>query len=102
MRDREERLGGTLGAKIRASLTYYRDLVGVAGCEIRLHPTTLYSSLFRYDDEVLVNTHVYGEAASASPTFHFRRLDGGGLFEHYMNSFDRVWAAAVPWQGGEV
>ncbi|MGK5520753.1 XRE family transcriptional regulator [Micromonospora sp. URMC 107] len=102
VRDREEQLGGTLGAKIRAALTYYRELAGVDGCEIRLHPTTLYNSLFRYDDEVLVNPHAYGEAASANPTFHFRRLDGGGLFEHYVNSFDRVWATAVPWQGAEV
>ncbi|MCN0153383.1 helix-turn-helix transcriptional regulator [Salinispora arenicola] len=102
IRDREEGLGGTLGAKIRASLTYYRELAGVDGCEIRLHPTTLYTSLFRYDDEILVNPHAYGEAASANPTFHFRRVDGGGLFEHYTASFDRVWATAVPWLGTEV
>jgi transcriptional regulator with XRE-family HTH domain len=101
-RDREEGLGGTLGAKIRASLTYYREIAAVDGCEIRLHPTTLYSSLFRYDDEILTNPHVFGEAASANPTFHFRRVDGGGLFDHYLNSFERVWATAMPWLGAEV
>lgn len=102
VRDREEGLGGTLAAKIRASLTYYRELAGVDGCEIRLHPTTLYASLFRYDDEMMTNPHAYGEPASANPTFHFRRVDGGGLFDHYMASFDRVWATAVPWLGTEV
>jgi hypothetical protein len=102
VRDREEGLGGTLAAKIRASMTYYRQLAATDGCEIRLHATTLYASLFRYDDEVLMNPHAYGEAASANPTFHFRHLDGGGLFEHYVSSFERIWATAMPWQGGEV
>jgi len=98
-RDREEWLGGTMPAKINASLTYYRDLVELDGCEIRLHDTTLYASLFRYDDEILVNPHAYGEPASLNPTLHLRRIDGGTVADHYINSFDRVWADAVPWAG---
>nr|WP_206067437.1 XRE family transcriptional regulator [Nonomuraea sp. FMUSA5-5] len=101
-RDREEGLGGTLAAKIRSSLTYYRSLPEVDGCELRLHSTTLYASLFRYDDDILVNPHAYGEPASANPVFHFRRLNGGTMAEHYMSSFERVWAGAVPWSGAEL
>ncbi|YCK41468.1 XRE family transcriptional regulator [Actinomadura sp. ATCC 39365] len=101
-RDREGGLGGTLPAKIRSSLTYYRTLPDLDGCEIRLHATTLYASLFRYDDDILVNPHAYGEQASANPNFHFHRLDGGTMAEHYMSSFERVWAGAVPWSGAEV
>jgi 8-oxo-dGTP pyrophosphatase MutT (NUDIX family) len=48
------------------------------GVEIRLHATTLYASLFRYD-ETLVNPHAFGEAASANPTLHLRRLDGSAV-----------------------
>ena len=102
IRDREERLGGTLAAKIRSSLTYYRPLAAMEGCELRLHSTTLYTSLFRYDDEILVNPHAYGEPASANPTFQFRKLDGGVLASHYMTSFERVWLEAAPWDGAEV
>ncbi len=102
IRDREEGLGGTLAAKIRASLTYYRSIATTEGCEVRLHGTTLYASLFRYDDEILMNPHAYGEPASANPTFHFRSLDGGGMFEHYVSSFERVWSTAMPWLGTEV
>jgi hypothetical protein len=69
---------------------------------VRLHATTLYASLFRYDDEILVNPHAYGEPASANATFHFRRLDGATVANHYMASFDRVWAEAVPWSGAEI
>jgi transcriptional regulator with XRE-family HTH domain len=99
IRDREEQIGGTLAHKIRSSLTYYRSLLGVDGCEVRLHQTTLYCSLFRYDDELLANPHVYGEAGSANPVLHLRRLDGAGLFDHYASSFDRVWETALPWTG---
>jgi len=102
VRDREEGLGGTLGAKIRASLIYYRDLADRDGCGIRLHDTTLYSSLFRYDDQLLANPHVYGEPASLNPTFHLRKLDGGSLFDHYLGSFERVWATAMAWLGTEI
>jgi hypothetical protein len=102
IRDREEGLGGTLAAKIRASLTYYRDLTDVDGCEVRWHDVTVYASIFRYDDQLLVNPHVYGEPASLNPTFHFQRIDGGSLFGHYLGSFERVWAQAKPWRGTEV
>jgi hypothetical protein len=44
---------------------------------LRVASTTLYTSLFRYDDEIMVNPHAYGEPASANPTLHLRRLDGG-------------------------
>lgn len=101
-RDQEEGLSGTLAPKIRSALTYYRSLADVNGCELRLHSTTLYASLFRYDDEIMVNPHAYGEPASANPVLHFRHLDGGQLAEHYVACFERVWATARPWYGKEV
>ncbi|MFB7448556.1 XRE family transcriptional regulator [Streptomyces sp. NPDC056194] len=96
-RGREEGIGDTLAAKIRASLTYYRSLLSEAGCEVRLHDTTLYNSLFRYDDDLLVNPHVWGQPASANPLFHLRRVDATGWFDNYAQSFDAVWACARPW-----
>lgn len=102
VRDREERLGGVMAAKVRASLTYYRDLVACQRFELRLHTTTLYNSMFRYDDEVIVNPHVYGAPASLNPTLHLRRSAPGGLFDQYLASFERVWATALPWAPSEV
>jgi hypothetical protein len=101
-RDREEGLGGTLAAKIRSSLTYYRDAARSGGAEVRLHGCTLYASLFRYDEEILANPHAYGEAASANPVLHLRKLDGGTVAQHYMDSFERVWDTAKPWSGEDV
>ncbi len=101
-RDREEGLAGTLAHKIRSALIYYRPLAGVDGCQMRLHSTTLYTSLFRYDDEIMANPHAYGEAASANPALHLRRLDGGQIAGHYLACFERVWDTAKPWYGEEV
>lgn len=69
---------------------------------MRLHAATLYASLFRYDDEIIVNPHAYGEPASANPCLHLRRLDGGVVAQHYMTSFNRVWDSAMPWSGREI
>ncbi|MET9292287.1 XRE family transcriptional regulator [Streptomyces sp. NPDC003077] len=97
VRGREEGIGDTLAAKIRASLTYYRDLVGHPGCEVRLHDTTLYNSLFRYDDHLMVNPHIWGQPASANPILQLRNTDGGEWFQRYGDSFEAVWASARPW-----
>ncbi len=97
LRGREEGIGDTLAAKIRASLTYYRPLLQKEGCEVRLHDTTLYNSLFRYDDNLLVNPHIFGRPASANPLLHLKRVDTVGWFDNYAQSFEAVWARARPW-----
>lgn len=86
----------TLAAKVRNALAFYRPLDGVAGVEIRCHATTLYNSIYRFDDEMLVNTHVYGFMAGHAPLLHLRRLSSGDLFETYSESFDNVWNTATP------
>jgi hypothetical protein len=62
--------------------------------EIRLHTTVLYNSLYRADDEMLVNSHVYGTAAAQAPILHLRHHGDGDLFDTYANSFERVWSAS--------
>ena len=63
-----------------------RDAFDQPGIAVRLHGTTLYNSLYRYDDHLLVNTHTYGVAAGQSPVLHLRRSPGGRLFDHYMGA----------------
>ena len=97
IRGHEEGLADTLAAKIRASLTYYRGMVGAPGCEVRLHDTTLYNSLFRYDNQVMVNPHIWGQPASANPLLRLQRRDGADWFDRYTESFEAVWNTAHPW-----
>jgi transcriptional regulator with XRE-family HTH domain len=96
LRGREERLYDALPARIRMALTYYRPVVGVPGLEFHLHRTTLYNSIFRYDDEMLINTHVYGMYGYMAPILHLRRVEGGTLFDMYARSFELVWAESYP------
>lgn len=96
-RSDEEGIGkGTLAAKVRNALAFYKPLDGVEGVGVRCHGTTLYNSIYRFDDDMLVNTHVYGFMAAHAPLLHLRRLSGGDLFETYSESFDTVWNAAKP------
>jgi hypothetical protein len=96
LRSAEEGIGDGLNARIQLALGYMREAFDEPGVSVRLHATTLYNSLYRYDDELLVNTHAYGVAAGQSPVLHIRRLSGGHLFDHYMASFERVWENARP------
>ncbi|MEU8075892.1 DUF5919 domain-containing protein [Catellatospora citrea] len=97
VRDRghEEGLGNGLAHRILLSLRYYQTVLPAAGIELRLHNTTLYASIFRSDDSMLVNTHIYGSTAGQNPVLHLRRVPGGRVFDQYVTSFDKVWATAA-------
>lgn len=84
-----------MGHKIRNALVNYRPLMRKAPrIGFRLHDATLYNSIFRADDEMLVNTHVYGLGAYLAPVLHLRRLPGAGLFDTYAQSIERTWENA--------
>jgi transcriptional regulator with XRE-family HTH domain len=96
LRGIEERLYDAIPARIRMALTYYSPLVGVPGVEFMLHRTSLYNSIFRFDDQMLVNQHLYGTYGYIAPILHLRRVEGGDLFDTYLASFERVWETAAP------
>ena len=91
LRGYEERLFEGIPGRIQMALAYYRPLVDVDGVEFRLHATSLYNSIFRYDNEMLVNQHIYGTYGYIAPILHLSKKPGGDLFDTYMRSFDRIW-----------
>jgi hypothetical protein len=94
-RSESEGIGkSAIAAKARNSLAFFRPLDGTAGIEIRCHGTTLYNSIYRFDDEMLVNTHVYGFMAGHAPVMHLRQLSSGDMFQTYTESFETVWNLA--------
>lgn len=95
-RGRDEGLDELLASKIRSVIVLYKSLRAVEGTEFRLHGTTLYNSLYRADDQLIVNTHVYGAMASQAPVFHLRKIPGGEMMSTYLESFDKVWGQATP------
>jgi hypothetical protein len=98
-RGQEERFGHGIESRCRLALMHYRPLLGVQGVEIRIHGTTLYNSLYRADDQLVVNAHVWGVNAYGAPVWHLRRHGDGGVFDTYADSFDAVWATARPVEG---
>jgi hypothetical protein len=94
-RGEEERIGEGMAARVRLGLLYLQDAISAPGVELRFHATALYNSIYRFDDDMLVNAHVYGAPAAHSPVLHLRHLPGGRLFDHYQASFERVWKQAA-------
>jgi transcriptional regulator with XRE-family HTH domain len=95
-RGQDEGVGDAQPAKIRNALAMYRPLRAVEGIEFRYHRTVLYNSIYRGDDQVLVNTHIQGLSAPYAPVWHLRKLAGGELAGLYIDCFERVWETATP------
>lgn len=95
-RSQAEGIEDALVGKIRNVISLFKPLRAQDGVEIRLHSTPLYNSMYWADDELLVNTHVYGAVASLAPVMHLRRIAGGDLVTTYLDSFEKVWADAKP------
>ena len=98
-RGEDEGVGDAQAAKIRNALALYRPLRTVEGVEFRFHQTVLYNSIYRADDQVLVNTHLFGVTAAHAPVWHLRKLPAGELAGLYIDSFERVWETATPLDG---
>jgi transcriptional regulator with XRE-family HTH domain len=95
-RGKDEGVGDAMAARIRNVLVLYQALRATEGTEFRLHRTVLYNSIYRGDDQLLVNTHIYGMPASRAPVWHLRKVAGGEIASTYLESFERVWDGAVP------
>ncbi|MGQ0576733.1 MAG: helix-turn-helix domain-containing protein [Pseudonocardia sp.] len=95
-RAEDEGTSGGLEGRIQLHRRYLRDVAGLPGVEVRTHGTTLYNSLFRFDQDLMVNGHAYGAPAGHSPVLHLRRVPGGRMWDHYLRSFEEVWKIATP------
>lgn len=95
-RGAEEGIGAAVAARVHNAVALFRPLMDIDGVQARQHRTVLYNSIFRADDEMLINPQVHGIAAAYSPVLRLRRTEPGGLFATYVESFERVWVEATP------
>jgi len=95
----EEQLFDAIPARVRMALAYYSPLLAVPEVKFHLHRTTLYNSIFQFDDQMLINQHVYGTYGYVAPILHLRRVEGADLFHTYERSFERVWETSYPFDG---
>jgi transcriptional regulator with XRE-family HTH domain len=88
-RGQSEGIGDTMPAKVRSAITMFQSLQSVP------------NSIYRGDDQVFVNTHIYGVMANNAPFFHLRKIPGGAMAVNYLESFERVWGEAEPLPEGK-
>jgi lambda repressor-like predicted transcriptional regulator len=93
-RDDEEALGGALLARIRASLKYLSPLFDTAA-SIQFQTAPMYSSVFRFDDDLMVTPHLFATPGKHAPLFHLRRLGTGGIFDQLAGHFEAVWTTTT-------
>ncbi|MEV4219100.1 helix-turn-helix transcriptional regulator [Nonomuraea sp. NPDC049725] len=94
-RGADEGIGAeVMAARAKNALALYWPLLDIDGIEIRLHRTVLYSSIYRADRQLFVNTHAYGTPAANAPVIHLTHTDDQGPANTYMTSMTRVWAGA--------
>ena len=87
----EEMLFDALLTRAEIARDRFDPLFTAAGVEYRPHGATVYTSIFRCDEHMLVNHHLYGVSGYLAPLMHLHRTAEGGLFDLFQASFDRVW-----------
>lgn len=92
----EEGTSGGLEGRAQLMRRYLHDVAGLPGVQVRTHGTALYNSIYRFDDQLLVNGHSFGSLAGQNPVLHLRKQPGGPMWTNYRRSFERVWEHAVP------
>ena len=95
-RGEEEGIGAAISAKIRNVLSFFESHADHGCVDLRLHRTTLYTSIYRFDRDMLVNHHVLGLPAAHAPVMHLRQLDSGDLFTTFSDTFEKLWVDAAP------
>ncbi|MFC7384166.1 XRE family transcriptional regulator [Sphaerisporangium rhizosphaerae] len=82
-------------ARIKNAAKLYGPLQAIDGAEIRLHRTVLYNSIYRADDDLLVNLHTYGTPAAQAPVMHIHAQDDTSTATTYLTSIERTWSEAT-------
>lgn len=96
IRGAEEGIGGSLAERCRLTWKYLAPLQEVEGVAMRIHGCTLYTSIFRFDDDILANHHLFGAAASQSPVIHVRNLGLASLAASHLMAFESIWQLGKP------
>ncbi len=96
LRGEEEGIGEAVIARCRTSVELLAPHAGTPGLDIRTHDTTLYTSIFRVDDAMIVNFHIYGSPGRNNPVLVLSRHHEPRLWATLENAFTQVWDDATP------
>lgn len=84
----------TVSTRIRITLDELAKIGSVPGIDVRFSDDHIAMSVFAFDDQMLVCTHIAGLVGHDSPTIHLQRCQDGGLFDRYAYHVSELWKAA--------
>ena len=94
-RERIEAVPLTVSTRIRVTLDELGKLRETAPqAHARLSDRHIAMSLFVFDDDMLVSTHLGDKLGHDSPTLHLRRHLDDGLYDRYAAHLDHLWDGA--------
>jgi transcriptional regulator with XRE-family HTH domain len=86
----------TVSTRIRITLDELAKLGTVPGVEARYSDEHIAMSVFMFDEEMLVTTHLAHLVGHDSPMLHLQRLQDGGLYDRYAYHVAELWRAGRP------
>lgn len=95
-RGEEERIGNSLPNRCSMTLERLEPIAGHPGITIRTHSTPLYVSMFRIDETLIANHHIYGSPASDNPAFVIEKAADLELWGKYEASYELIWSTSKP------
>ncbi|RDI63936.1 hypothetical protein DFR76_109276 [Nocardia pseudobrasiliensis] len=101
-RDDLEQMHGTLPGRIRNALSMLGPLTTASGCEVGLHTTHLYNSIFRFDDQMIVTPYLVRARGYQHPALHLRRLSPHGIFASFADQVEQVWETVTSYPQGVI
>lgn len=99
LRGEEEGIGDSVSARSRNSVELLTPHLHTPGLQVRTHATTLYTSIFRADNDMIINFHVYGSPGRENPVMLLSRTQSPRLWATFEQAFTRVWDHAHPLPG---
>lgn len=97
LRGQEEGMPEGIPGRVRIALAYYRPITEAPGVTFHLHRTRLYNSIYRFDDQMMINQHAFGTYGYMAPILHLRKIEGADLFTMYERSFEQAWDQSYPY-----
>lgn len=94
-RDALEQMQGTLPGRIRNALSMLGPLSETPGCDIGLHTSHLYNSVFRFDDQMIVTPYLIRARGYQHPALYLRKLSPHGIFSSFEDQVEQIWETAT-------
>ncbi|MFC7758611.1 XRE family transcriptional regulator [Catellatospora bangladeshensis] len=93
-RQREEIEDTPLTVSTRIAMTRAELAKAKVDASVRLSDRHIAMSVWVFDDDMLVSTHIGSGLGQDSVTLHLQRRQDGGAFDRYVDHFEQLWTTA--------